>query len=874
MEFNWNTDGDSATFDHPYLPFAVYPPMVGEVIGYEMARNELAHTEMMHPELAPWTLAELDYAYDAQNVCPNERMDGQSYPLDYYAYSSPFDDSWLDGLQEIEGFEWDTEKDNEQHFCEGEDDKFPAARLIDFPDRTFAVVGLKHCEGTELFLEEDSPLLDKKMDGQTQVPSAVTDTPFETTATTEASYTPRSPPWICSPIHRSSSTHTTTHLEAEPDDEASMTEGGDWNRDASYDVLMEDIPMFPEFETPTTAETLEDAYTTAVASQSSIEDSVMPSPSQTKIAQKEDQGQVQNEEVGQGSPMTGDAHPEDKSPALAQSHPGSSLIDNTLQARLKLSEDVAHADMEAWQAQLQDAARNTSAEDLSIRNSPAHREHSVEPDQAWAVETKDMLMDASSTPARTSPEQHIHSDTVLLPSPFQPELSKTTNPRKRSMRARKAKIVSESDYDAPIKKKARKCVSTNGVSTRTKKSGKGSKEAKEQEELPAMMENGPSMVKESLQLHEITESQAPLTQGKNALSLSSLAYGLYIKPFLATPTPLRERSKTMTCNMANGFEQQESGEYPTIMSYIFGRAHPEMDPDVEYFTDVESLPSLGDRTPVQVLLPKIQKMPKKAPATRKSRKRKASSIQEEDEQEEEVKSAVPQKMQPIVRRSVRQKTQAKRQDELVPEASDPKAKAGKNSSNGLSSVPSTLVLPMMTSLDQNSHEDYEEVNYDEVNNDDEHDSDYKSRPKRKSRRNPKEDNKPTTRSKQPLKSNTKAKAAPKATPEPEPYAESKPSEPPRRIWKTKAYGRPIVLRPGRNKYGFLTRITPTLVRKLDDQKVDGEADEEAEEEVAVEVNKGKSNAKVKDKKVVDAEEDAVVEANKGKTKVKAKGRKR
>ncbi|KAF7574474.1 hypothetical protein PtrM4_060970 [Pyrenophora tritici-repentis] len=765
MEFNWNTDGDSATFDHPYLPFAVYPPMVGEVIGYEMARNELAHTEMMHPELAPWTLAELDYAYDAQNVCPNERMDGQSYPLDYYAYSSPFDDSWLDGLQEIEGFEWDTEKDNEQHFCEGEDDKFPAARLIDFPDRTFAVVGLKHCEGTELFLEEDSPLLDKKMDGQTQVPSAVTDTPFETTATTEASYTPRSPPWICSPIHRSSSTHTTTHLEAEPDDEASMTEGGDWNRDASYDVLMEDIPMFPEFETPTTAETLEDAYTTAVASQSSIEDSVMPSPSQTKIAQKEDQGQVQNEEVGQGSPMTGDAHPEDKSPALAQSHPGSSLIDNTLQARLKLSEDVAHADMEAWQAQLQDAARNTSAEDLSIRNSPAHREHSVEPDQAWAVETKDMLMDASSTPARTSPEQHIHSDTVLLPSPFQPELSKTTNPRKRSMRARKAKIVSESDYDAPIKKKARKCVSTNGVSTRTKKSGKGSKEAKEQEELPAMMENGPSMVKESLQLHEITESQAPLTQGKNALSLSSLAYGLYIKPFLATPTPLRERSKTMTCNMANGFEQQESGEYPTIMSYIFGRAHPEMDPDVEYFTDVESLPSLGDRTP---------------------------------------------KMQPIVRRSVRQKTQAKRQDELVPEASDPKAKAGKNSSNGLSSVPSTLVLPMMTSLDQNSHEDYEEVNYDEVNNDDEHDSDYKSRPKRKSRRNPKEDNKPTTRSKQPLK----------------------------------------------NKYGFLTRITPTLVRKLDDQKVDGEADEEAEEEVAVEVNKGKSNAKVKDKKVVDAEEDA------------------
>ncbi|KAI2482566.1 hypothetical protein Ptr902_04882 [Pyrenophora tritici-repentis] len=692
MEFNWNTGGDSATFDHPYLPFAVYPPMVGEVIGYEMARNELAHTEMMHPELAPWTLAELDYAYDAQNVCPNERMDGQSHPLDYYAYSSPFDDSWLDGLQEIEGFEWDTEKDDEQHFCEGEDDKFPAARLIDFPDRTFAVVGLKHSEGTELFLEEDPPLLDKKMDGQTQVPSAVTDTPFETTATTEASYTPRSPPWICSPIHRSSSTHTTTHLKAEPDDEASMTEGGDWNRDASYDVLMEDIPMFPEFETPTTAETLEDAYTTAVASQSSIEDSVMPSPSQTKIAQKEDQGQVQNEEVGQGSPMTGDAHPEDKSPALAQSHPGSSLIDNTLQARLELSEDVAHADMEVWQAQLQDAARNTSAEDLSIRNSPAHREHSVEPDQAWAVETKDMLMDASSTPACTSPEQHIHSDTVLLPSPFQPELSKTTNPRKRSMRARKAKIVSESDYDAPIKKKARKRASTNGVSTRTKKSGKGSKEAKEQEELPAMMENGPSMVKESLQLHEITESQAPLTQGKNALSLSSLAYGLYIKPFLATPTPLRERSKTMTCNMANCFEQQESGEYPTIMSYIFGRVHPEMDPDVEYFTDVESLPSLGDRTPVQVLLPKIQKMPKKAPATRKSRKRKAN--------------------------------------ELVPEASDPKAKAGKNSSNGLSSVPSTLVLPMTTSLDQNSHEDYEEVNYDEVNNDDEHDSDYKSRPKR------------------------------------------------------------------------------------------------------------------------------------------------
>ncbi|KAL7775152.1 hypothetical protein CFE70_006070 [Pyrenophora teres f. teres 0-1] len=1035
MEFNWNTDGHPATFDHSDSASSVCPSKVGDLIGYEMA----------HTELAPWTLEELGYTYDAPHVCPNGRMDNQSHSPDYYAYSSPCEDSWQGGLQEIERFDWYTEKDVEKHIGKGEDENLSATKRIDSPDGIVAVIP-SHSEGTEFI------------------------------------------------VHRNFSTHTTTHLEDDSDGESGVKKDGDCNSDASYDVVTDDISIVSEFENlailPGDAHNAISTYKNSSGGRFHKEET--PTPKMllvpllgiwmrkgTKTAQVEDQCQVQDEELEQGSPMTGDAHLEDTSPALPQSRSGSSPIEETLQAKLEvtvhvepelspsptkettspqLPENVAHADIQAnepWQAQLQDAADNTSAEDLSIRNSPAHCEHSVEQDQAYAVETKDTHVDASSAPASTPLEQHIHSDTVLPPSPFQPkfhgtghvytkevpvevnqdegktlaapfddtgtmeavppksptspEKSKTTNPRKLSKRARKARSVSESDSDAPLKKKSKTLAPANGVPACTENSGESPEEEKGREKLRAKTRmNGENLVKEVAQLDESIEKQTRSKQGNNARNLSIFAYGPYTKPSPpATPTPLTEPSEKTTFDSETDFKQQDecpnssmkehysdveipvpldtqtptqvpSLDTPRTRSVVSQRelsslsetkyrmrsstsqrkplptarqlfAKPDTSSTVVSSTkktldESLSVPCVGENTDMivednvdeEVTTPtvsksktktpaakdttgksvkaKVQQMPKKTPATRNLRKRKASPVEQGVEQEEnrepilfpapklklaspktEVKSAVPQPIQPSMRRSVRRKTQAKRQEELVPGTLDPQAEAEENASDDLSPVPSTLVSPVKASFDQNSHEDYEKElkddgedhgededaygEFDEEDEDEEEegeqDSDYMSTPYPKSKANPKENTKPTPRSKKPPKPAPQTKAIAKPEAEPKAKAKSKAPQPSRSTKKNTTAPTPqrvpctpfVPPTAVANKYGFSSRKTRQSVKKTKGKKVDyAEVDEDED----VEADEGEEDG---DENV---EQDVDVEVKKGKAKgkAKAKGRKR
>ncbi|KAI4657647.1 uncharacterized protein J4E78_006035 [Alternaria triticimaculans] len=105
LDFDYDPDGPSARFDDPNLPSctAYGPDLFGELIGYEMLEAEV---------VAPWSLGELGYTNDAQHVHTDGRIESQQHLPDYYA-CSPHTDTWEDGLQDIESFDWASHKDDE-----------------------------------------------------------------------------------------------------------------------------------------------------------------------------------------------------------------------------------------------------------------------------------------------------------------------------------------------------------------------------------------------------------------------------------------------------------------------------------------------------------------------------------------------------------------------------------------------------------------------------------------------------------------------------------------------------------------------------------------------------------------------------------------
>ncbi|KAI4645216.1 hypothetical protein J4E93_006016 [Alternaria ventricosa] len=110
MDFEYDPDGSSARFDDPNLPSctAYGPDLFGELVGYEMLEAEV---------VAPWSLGELGYTNDAQHVHTDSRIESQQHLSDYYAYS-PHTNTWEDGLQDIETFDWASDEDNEVNASE------------------------------------------------------------------------------------------------------------------------------------------------------------------------------------------------------------------------------------------------------------------------------------------------------------------------------------------------------------------------------------------------------------------------------------------------------------------------------------------------------------------------------------------------------------------------------------------------------------------------------------------------------------------------------------------------------------------------------------------------------------------------------------
>jgi hypothetical protein len=84
--------------------------LFGELVGYEMFRADLARST--------WSMDGLGYTDDPPHVYIGSRVDNQLHPPDNYTHSL-HTDSWEDGLQEIEDFDWSADKENEQCIGEG-----------------------------------------------------------------------------------------------------------------------------------------------------------------------------------------------------------------------------------------------------------------------------------------------------------------------------------------------------------------------------------------------------------------------------------------------------------------------------------------------------------------------------------------------------------------------------------------------------------------------------------------------------------------------------------------------------------------------------------------------------------------------------------
>ena len=675
MELNWKTDKHATTFGHPGLhssSLCTWPVSeFGELVGYDMAQ----------PDLVSWALEDVGYTCDAPQVCPDGRMNGQLHAPDYYAYSSPSTDSWQDGLQEIESFDWCIERDVEQYTGEGEDQIVLATNIVDPSDKTVPVIS-SHSDGDESCLRENSPLPDMKIDDQTQISSAAPAeiTPAKKISTDAPCKTLPSPPWIPSPVHTQASTCSTTHLQATLDGEAGITEVEGCNGIFSTISELNNLVIHPKDENnaisthssspeeqvaqkgnfnpqdviftnkkepgiemeadgshtadfssvPIAVETVKDLQPTTTASQEPNEESKISGSSQTQVSHKEDHCQVQSEALEHSSPRTDDANSEDISPASPRSRCRSNPAEDTLQAKsevtvpveselpqspmretdcMELPEDVTRAEFQAherWQAQLQNAANETPAEGLSTQHSPAHREHSVKPDQASAVETKDQPMQANSAWASILLEQHLPSDVLLPPSPFQPDgqkaghldtkeqvlpsksstspqQAKATDPRKGSRLVTKTKSASDSDFDAPPRKKAKKLAPTKGVPADAEHVCESSNEELEREKLSAKKgrKRGRS-VKEVPQRDDTAENHTP---SDPAWNLTRFIYGQYTKPsFPASPKSYTDPSGKMTLGTKTELQQPDETS----------------DPDMEeHYSEVEIPISLGNQTPTR-----------------------------------------------------------------------------------------------------------------------------------------------------------------------------------------------------------------------------------------------------------------------------------
>jgi len=213
MDFEYGPDELPARFDDPNLPSctAYGPDLFGELVGYEMLEAEV---------VAPWSLGELGYTNDAQHVHTDGRIESHQRLPDYYAYS-PQTDTWEDGLQEIESFDWASDKESEVSASELSN-KSPGEEKVGVTsgadtqclDDQGQDAGLIVREAPNLSEKVDSPTIQlespvKKPD-KAPLSEGTSFVPEESKTSGEHAY-PTSPASKLSPECKKTASHTDTH---------------------------------------------------------------------------------------------------------------------------------------------------------------------------------------------------------------------------------------------------------------------------------------------------------------------------------------------------------------------------------------------------------------------------------------------------------------------------------------------------------------------------------------------------------------------------------------------------------------------------------------------------------------------------------------
>ncbi|CAN9455651.1 unnamed protein product [Alternaria sp. RS040] len=120
MNLEYDSEESFATFDSPNLPstLAYSTDFFGELVDYKVFPRKIGHEMLDTKDVVVWSLEGLGYTNDAPIVYADGRINDQTHPPDYYAYSplvySPLEDSWEEGLREIEDFDWSNDKEGEQ----------------------------------------------------------------------------------------------------------------------------------------------------------------------------------------------------------------------------------------------------------------------------------------------------------------------------------------------------------------------------------------------------------------------------------------------------------------------------------------------------------------------------------------------------------------------------------------------------------------------------------------------------------------------------------------------------------------------------------------------------------------------------------------
>ncbi|KAI4956916.1 hypothetical protein J4E86_005388 [Alternaria arbusti] len=160
MDFEYDPDGPTARFDDPNLPSctAYGPDLFGELVGYEMLEAEV---------VAPWSLEELCYKNDAPRVHTDGRIESQQHPPDSYAYNW-HTDIWEDGLQEIENFDWASDKEDKVNASE-QSNKSQGQEEVEVTSG--ADTQCLHDQGRDAALiDREAPNLFEKVDSPTAQP--------------------------------------------------------------------------------------------------------------------------------------------------------------------------------------------------------------------------------------------------------------------------------------------------------------------------------------------------------------------------------------------------------------------------------------------------------------------------------------------------------------------------------------------------------------------------------------------------------------------------------------------------------------------------------------------------------------------------------